>query len=358
MKVETVKTLIEEGVLPATPAPPQYHSPEVKQGKCRHRIVIIHADAVHRLRATLRSQLSLIEVAARLGICEKTARALVREGLLERHNGLGRQKRCITEASLARFLQRVCGPAHVFSTPEDEGGNGDALTLYDAQRLAIYYSVRLPELLYAVEQGLLRARRMEGPISLRTLWFHECDVRRYLSTVKLPDGTRLLSRMEVLRVLGCTHKTLRRLRDRGLLLPATSDDAHPKALWRYSSRDVEAFLGRYVSSAEAAGIVGCTRSSLDEAARDGRLPEGAIAFVGRFTLDDAKEEGASRMRRAVRRYDRVVLEDWVRDRIELSRCCRALGRDGQHGDGMGAAWAAPSSRLYLVLQARGHRMAG
>jgi excisionase family DNA binding protein len=131
--------------------------------------------------------------------------------------------------------------------------------------------------------------------------------------------------MEVLRLLGCTHKTLRRLRERGLLLPSVSDEARPKALWRYNSGDVDAFLDRYVTSAAAANIVGCARSSLDEAARDGRLPEGAIAFVGRFTLQEARAEGASHVRKAVRRYDRMVLTDWVQDRIGSTEAAALLG---------------------------------
>ncbi|HEY0070341.1 MAG TPA: helix-turn-helix domain-containing protein [Chloroflexia bacterium] len=346
VRIETFKSLMDCGMVdttpPAPPAPPAsiiLDAPEggitatdkKSRGDRHRRITIIGLESVRRLRALKSSHLSLIDVSSRLGAPERMVRAFVSAGLLKTEPSIFRSNPVISEDEVHRFLARICGPVTVH--PLSQGTPG-VLDLRATRYAASYYKVRLPELLRAVQDGKLQAYRADERLDIWSLWFYEADLQAFIRSIELPDGRTLLARNEVLRALGCSHETLKRLDDRELLQPVVSDRNRPTALWRYDSRDVEAFQERYVTSREAATILGCASSTLDELARLGHLPQDAVVCVGRFTTDDTKdvvsaidEQGKAyaSKRKVARRFDRAALEDWLQDRITTAEAAQLLG---------------------------------
>jgi hypothetical protein len=155
VKVETFKAFMDSGLIEVTPpplspppTPPALLMPEGplstrKKPERSYRIAIISIDSVRKLSATRRSQLSLVELASRLGVHGTVARSLVSAGLLQVSRGTYGRGRAITTGEINRFLESVCGSAPVRPIPQGQPG---VLNLRGAWHAGNYYLVHLPRL--------------------------------------------------------------------------------------------------------------------------------------------------------------------------------------------------------------------
>ena len=318
VKVERFKAMIEQGVVEATPRIQRLHprkgdgrgssgsSGSGQPGKRNYNITLVTTNTVRRMGNLRRSELTLIQAAARLGVSEATARDLVASDTLARD---GIFTKGMLASTLDTFLESV------FSKTEklpNNSGEYLVLTLEQASRLGTYYGPTKAKLITAAYHGLIRAFSVEGEIGLQALRFYESDVQQFALFEPQPDGRIHIARSAVLKALRCTYETLDRYQKLGLLTPVESSVLGPNALWRYDSQDVETFQQRYVKTAEAAALMGCDVGTLRELARAGNVPSYCVAYI-------PEGEGGNYL------FVREALVEWAQDRISTREAAELLG---------------------------------
>lgn len=285
------------------------------------QVTLIDIDAVDRLNQTRASQVSLIAVAHRLGVGEAVTRDIDRVGLLLTDRKYDRRRRRVRLDDGEAFLARLSENSISLHRPADVPS---LLTIDIARQQVPYYKLSMARLLDAVIRGVLPAYRLPavagedtasrdgGLGSIGDLLFKPDDVRAFVAAEPLPEGRELLSRGLVRQVLKCNHSALITFEATGLLVPVEQDPETPKSLWRYDSRDVEVFRERYIGTAEAAKILGCTPSTLHDLAAAGNILCDCVAYAPDGRYDRWL-------------FDRNALKDWVTDRITVQDAAGILG---------------------------------
>jgi transposase len=331
MTADNVMEFVDKGLIEATqahmgpsPGPGQRvfvgtNTPGVT--KRPRRVTLIDIDAVNRLNQIRASQVSLTAVAHRLGVGEAVIRDIVRVGLLLTERKYDRRRRGVRLDDLEAFLSRLSENSIPLHRPADVP---NLLTIDRARQQVSYHKLSIARMLDAVMRGVLPAYRLpaasgedtaprdKGLRSIGDLLFKLDDVRAFVAAEPLPEGRELLSRGLVRQVLKCNHSALTTFEATGLLVPVEQDPETPKSLWRYDNLDVELFRERYIGTAEAARILGCTRSTLNTLAALGNIRSDCVAHA---------QDG---------RYDRwlfdsYALKDWVADRIRVQDAAEILG---------------------------------
>jgi excisionase family DNA binding protein len=305
VRVERFKSMIEDGAIEATP---RIGGSQSRSGKRRY-VTLLTTETVKHLKLVRQNELTLTEIAGRLGIGESTTRDLIAAGMLERDGLFNRNKPGVLENTLDSFLEGILAKAEVLPLER----NGEALlTLEQASRIGTYYGPTIFKLLRAVQYELIRVLKVEGERGLGALRFYEADVWGYALNERQPDGRVLVARSEVRAVLHCTYETLNRYCKLGLLVPTERSTRGPKGVRRYDSLDVEAFQRRYVKSSEAAALLGCTMSTLRELVQLSHIPSNCIAYI-------PASPGGHYL------FVREALAEWGQDRISTREAAGLLG---------------------------------
>ena len=306
VKVERFKSMIEDGTVEATP---RKGGSQSESGKRSYRVTLVTTETVKHLKTVRQAELTLTEIAHRLGTGEAPARDLIAAGMLERDGLFNRTRPGVLESTLDGFLVGILNKAEVLPLES----NGEALlTLEQASRLGTYYGPTIVKLLRAVQHGLIRVCKVQGEKGLGALRFYEAEVWDYALHERLPDGRVLVARSEVRATLHCTYETLERYCKLGLLVPTERSTSGPKGVWRYDSRDIEAFQQRYIKSNEAATLLGCEVSTLRELVQLSHIPSTCIAYI-------PAGQGGNYL------FVREALAEWGQDRISTREAAGQLG---------------------------------
>jgi len=110
--------------------------------------------------------------------------------------------------------------------------------------------------------------------------------------------------------LGCKPTTLRRLYGAGLLIPVTDNTNLKDVRHQYVEEDVAAFLEQYVTSDEAAEVLGIALLTVQAWARSGRI----IALTG------PEIDGSHTYR-----FERAALVQWRHERLTFGETMALLG---------------------------------
>jgi hypothetical protein len=211
------------------------------------------------------------------------------------------------QEDLDALLQVVLGDVPVQSLPCNDA---DVVRLEQIIRLVSTAGVRLPRLLWDIQEGSLPAYRADDVMQFATLWFWRVDVLAYRTAQREQDGQVLWSVQRVRDQLRCKPTTLTRLAAAGMLVPCVGyHDAEP-GRWQYAPDDVAAFVERYVDSDGAGTLLGVTRITVQQWARAGRLP----AVIGPH-IDGSHGY----------RFEREALVQWRHERLTSGEAQALLG---------------------------------
>jgi DNA-binding transcriptional MerR regulator len=182
------------------------------------------------------------------------------------------------------------------------------VSLSEALRIVSGAGVSLPELLREVQQQTIHATRISHTCTLNELFLDSEDVCRYATEQRDVASQGFCSMQQVLERLRCKPRTLQRLNDAGLLIPHQKGNAQR---WLYRQEDIEAFLAHYIDSDAAAVILGCTRITVQQWVRSGRL----TAITG------PEIDGSH-----VYRFEKVALIQWRHERVTFGEAVQIIGK--------------------------------
>lgn len=222
-------------------------------------------EEVLRLREQWNTEVARQEAAAYLGISEKLIIDLVQVGLLSARRGPAANSSHwrFSKSELARCLE--CVSKHV----SDLATGGEKALLLDlpaASRLSFVVRVNAAMILAQVAEGKLQAyRRKHQALALGTLLFDRSDILNCVEIVKY--NNHWLSRKEVTQRLKVKDGTLARWVKVGLIFPVQTFGN----IQYFNGELVEKFIAEYITSEEAAKLLGINKLTIQKWARIGRL---------------------------------------------------------------------------------------
>lgn len=238
--------------------------------RTRHEWELIDACSLEVLHEEQRGRWTLNRVAEYTGLGAEAVLAMVRAGLLSAEQGpkhgsarvwVFRRETLLSQ--MREFLARVPW--------REETGEGEGLSLQEAMRTLSWIALSIPDVLLAVTEGRFPAYLIRKSKNFRHLRFARADLVEYTAGIRRAHNAGTLSTRDVIKLMKCHVEVLQRLHAARLLSPV-SKRSTKRNLWRYNCKDVEAFLDRYIGSAEAASLLGCARLSVQKWAREGRVP--------------------------------------------------------------------------------------
>jgi len=288
------------------------------------------------LRLFQKSALSLEEVAGYYGVSEQHIISLVVAGLLDVESGsLVDEKQIwrftfqMVERTLADLLKPIpVRPLPVFAK---DG-------LWDLKRVQMELEkihVYLPRLLTLARDGVLPTYRAQDGIGLHLLWWEPSSVRDTVRRLHLAGVPVYLSDSTVCWFLSCKLLALEHLQMARLLAPSRDGDTVLEVRGLYDKRDVLAFLERYISTDEAADVLGVTCLNIRRWAQSGRLATVVGPAVGS----------------SVYRFDKVALVEWRHERLTVDETLQELGVS----KAMLHQWARQRKLTVLKDMGGGHR---
>lgn len=297
---EQLKKFVEQGLLRANP-PSELPSQRSWQ--------LIDAESVQELRAVRAKHLTLGQTAMLIGASEEQVVALVGAGLLIAltgplvdKKGIWRFDPTVVQAGMEQLLGNV--PIKVLPVPRV-----GVQSLAEVQRTLTRYQKRLPHILLDIQHGALPMYRVADDLALTALWCEEVSLRQYQKEIQR-TVFELLSVDAVCKRLGCKPLTLRHLYGAGLLVPINDDTNLQGVRHHYAEEDVATFMERYITSDQAAALLGVTQVTIQSWTRTGRL----IALTGP-ELDGSKAY----------RFDKAALIRWRHERLTVGETMKMLG---------------------------------
>jgi excisionase family DNA binding protein len=230
------------------------------------RYILLCRSDILELREHWSNALELTDTAQRSGISEEVVVDLVKAGLLiaEQCPAEGFKRWLFTQAAVEQCLETIRSHAHLVS----EQDNVQALGLATAARMLAGIGLNAAGVLRYVLQGILPAYYTgdEEDFSLQSLVFLACDIHRLGEHIKTERDW--MGRDDVARYLGIKDTTLKRRVESGLIVPVAV-----VAGAQYFDREcIEEFVESYVTTDEAAEILGIKPLTVQSWARQGRLP--------------------------------------------------------------------------------------
>lgn len=297
-KSQKVKSLIDTGHLTTTPRPGR---------GSKREWALVTAESLLELEQKWADLLTLDKAVQFCQISKYTLLDLVAADLLDaavkpklEKTGTWR----FTRVSLRETMQRIVG--HLPLTTLDEAR--DLLTLSECARLLNWSSIGILEVLMAVRAGTLPAYRTKEVLpTFGDIWFQRSDVLDFTLRLRRVNNRELLTATELCSIFACKAETLRRLCSAGLLVPREERIRGTARVWLYDSKDVEEFKERYITTQEAADILGCGRLTVQHWAKSGRLP----AITGPH-LDGSHTY----------RFEKIKLIDWRRERLTVGEAAQ------------------------------------
>jgi predicted site-specific integrase-resolvase len=316
--------LIDEGQVHPTATPPRFSQRPWQ---------LLEAAGVYQLRSVRDQYFTLAQTAMYIGTSDEQIVALVRAGLLEAEHGPlvdGQSIWRFEPQSVTTCLEQLIGhlPVRAVSMADH------TLVRYfpHIQRTVTGMRCRFPRLLEDLRDGTLPAARLTNQMSLTAIWCTAKDLVRYLATVRR-RANMPLSVAAVCERLGCKAMTLKQLHASGLLLPIAQGDG---GRCKYLEDDVHTFLERYITSDEAATLLGVTQVTAQNWARLGQIP----VVIGPC-IDGSH----------VYRFEKAVLRQWRYQRLTFGETVELLGVSKATLD----RWAKQGKLLPLKDSDRKHR---
>jgi predicted site-specific integrase-resolvase len=241
----------------------------------RRRIIYIDPVSVRELRACRAAVLTLSQAAAHCGTTADGVLALVEAGLVPatRHRHAGQSMWGFMAADLDAALVRLIGAVPMRPAPPPTATGAErTLTVKQMQGVVSGASLRLPDLLVAIRDGVLPAQRVRRTLEVSSLRVALADALAFQAARRRAQGTGYLALEDVRQRLECSPETLRRLDAAGLLMPREKLRKGGKDFWRYAPEDIVTFKACYVTADEAAAILGCSPMTVQVWARASRLP--------------------------------------------------------------------------------------
>src|SRR6266851_1404238 len=243
-----------------------------------------------------------------LGVTERMVVDLVSAGLLaaERCPADGYPFWSFRPSALLQCLESVS--KYVECRPDQVSNCGDSLVnLTQATRLLFVVGLNAVSILSCVAERRLRAYGIAGQeLKLGSLHFGRSDIEQYIHKIKSENNW--VGREELTRLLKVKDATLTRWVRKGLISPTTVVGSA-----QYFSREtVENFIEDYITTVEAAEILGVGKLTVQKWARLGRLS--GICISGP-TIDGCHEY----------LFNKASLLQWRKERLPFGEAAHLLG---------------------------------
>lgn len=240
-----------------------------------------------------------------LGISRGSLRTLIQKGLLvplEKSMPNARNKWLFSNKHLEAVTEHLIGhlPYRDFYYEKDE-----FMLLDTAINYVNHSGLRWIDILESIYNRNLLAYRLPRVDGLRAVWITHAELNRFLHMHHKGSSYSIYT---VMKIIGCGVETLVHLANSGLLVPGSGYPGKNIKTWRYSSESIEEYQETYVTTEDAAKLVGCA-------------PRTLLNWVEREWIHAAsgpRIDGAYKYR-----FDRENIVQWRHERL-LSKELREL----------------------------------
>jgi hypothetical protein len=132
-------------------------------------------------------------------------------------------------------------------------------------------ALSIRDVLQAIQAGQLPSFRASDVLTLTTLRFERTHLETLVALHRQPERNQLVTLEDVRRILHCGAQTLWRWHATKLLMPCQENLVGAKRRWWYRREDVGAFAEHYITTKEAASLVGCSELTVQSWARAGTI---------------------------------------------------------------------------------------
>lgn len=271
---------------------------------------LVDAKSVQDLQAQREALLSLAQAATCCQVSEEQIVALVTNGMLQGEHGPlldATPTWSFTALALQQFLDTYLGHLPQLPTSLTES---TLLTLSQVLRICSALGERLPNILQAIQQRLLPAFRFPESVGVQGLYFERREVAAHLKRLQHAKGRTVYTVEEVCTLLRCKTAVLQRWQQTELLVPCKRETRATKTRVWYAIQDVVMFRERYITSEQAAKIVGCTILTIQHWSKVGRL----------VTVSGPNIDGCH-----VYRFEKESLVQWRYERVTVGEAAKLLG---------------------------------
>ncbi len=269
----------------------------------REDVLFVRRTELLELQNSWRFSLNLKELAQKLGISENIVLNMVEIDIFSVVQGpaQGFSQWKFGTMGAQEFLEKIRTYTEVCA--EDEMGFAP-ITIGDASRITAIIGLNIASILKRVAEGLLHAYSFSKVISCGSLLFNPADIQVCINTIKSENGW--IEREGVTKRLKVKDVTLAKWVKAELLCPiATRASAQ-----YFDINEVERFLAIYVTSQEAATLLGVGELTIQTWVRQGRLQ--AVSGPG---VDECHAY----------LFDKEALLKWRDERVNFGEALALLG---------------------------------
>jgi excisionase family DNA binding protein len=232
----------------------------------------LNREEVLALRNKWNETINCAEAAKYLGVTEKMIQDLVEVGLLtaERNPAEGYSHWAFSKWSLVNCMEQIL--RHVETYTEEDKKVAPLADLAVASRLLFVVGMNAASILARVAEGKLHACYLANRgMELRSLQFDCTDIQQCINTVK--SENEWMSREELIQLLQVKDHTLARWVHTGLIPVATT---YGNAQY-FDQATVRRFMTDYITTEEAAKLLGIGKLAVQKWARQGRLSQVCVS---------------------------------------------------------------------------------
>ena len=241
------------------------------------RLKFVNKTEVLELRNQRSEYVTRSEAAVWLGVTEKMIIDMVNAGLLEAEFRPSDSfpQWIFNKSAIVKLLEKLVN--HIRGLPAQEEAKHLLIGLTEASRLVFVLGLDAASILQLVVEGQLQAyAASDDKLLLSSLLFARPDLQQYIEDMKVENDW--IGREEARRLLCVKDGTLARWVKGGLLTPCATY-AHVQY---FHTSTIRQFTADYISSDEAAQILGIGKLTVQKWARIGRL---AISCVSGPEID-------------------------------------------------------------------------
>jgi TniQ len=236
------------------------------------RLKFVNKTEVIELRDQWTEYITRSEAATWLGVTEKMVTKMVNRGLLEveLHPSDGLSQWFFNKSAIVKLLDSLS--TYIRGISAREKAEYPLISLTEASRMVFVLGMDATSLLQLVGEGKLQAYAISGEeLLLGSLLFALPNLQQYIEDIKSENGW--ISREEARKLLGVKDGILARWVKGGLITPCTTF-AHVQY---FNVSTICQFTANYISSDEAAQILGIGTLAVQKWARTGRLVSSCVS---------------------------------------------------------------------------------